>query len=65
MDFISAVELSDDYPQEQPRLVLQSIYHTLKDMPCHSIVSDYPYSPRWTADEQASRMRYDVTFVHV
>lgn len=55
--YLSIVELTDDYPQEQPKLVLQSVYHTLQDIPCHSIVGDYPYSPRWSADEQADRMR--------
>lgn len=51
------VELSDDFPQEQPLLTLQSIYHRLNGIPCHSILDNYPYSPRWNAEEQAERMR--------
>ena len=53
------VELSDDFPQEKPLLILQSIYHRIDGTPCHSIVDNYPYSPRWNADEQAERMRLE------
>lgn len=54
----SPVELSDDFPQEQPRLILRSVYHKAQGVPCQRVLTDYPYSPRWNADEKAERMRW-------
>ena len=54
------VELTDDFPKEQPSLVLRSVYHRLEGYPCQSVVADYPYSPRWNAEEKAERIRYTV-----
>ena len=51
------VELTDDFPREQPIIVLHSVYHRLEGFPCQSVVSDYPYSPRWSAEEKAERIR--------
>lgn len=51
------VNLSDGYPTDQPTLVLQSVYHRFQGIPCLSVIKDYPYSPRWNADEMAERMR--------
>lgn len=51
------VTLSDSFPSEQPLLTLQSAYHRLRGVPCLSNIQDYPYSPRWNADEMAERMR--------
>ena len=55
---LSLVELTDDFPKEQPSVVLRSVYHSLEGFPCQSVVSDYPYSPRWSAEEKAERIRY-------
>lgn len=55
--FVAMLELSDDFPQEQPRLILRSVYHKAQGVPCQRILTDYPYSPRWNADEKAERMR--------
>ena len=54
------VELTDDFPKEQPSLVLRSVYHRLEGYLCQSVVADYPYSPRWNAEEKAERIRYTV-----
>ena len=51
------VELTEDFPKEQPSLVLRSVYHCLDGLPCQSIISDYPYSPRWGSEEMAERLR--------
>lgn len=45
-------------------LTLQSVYHSLQQLPCVSVIKDYPYSPRWNADEMAERIRYIYTILH-
>lgn len=55
--FITILELSDEFPQEQPILTLLSIYHRLQGKPCQSVVNDYPYSPRWDSNQMAERLR--------
>ena len=51
------VELTDEFPQEAPLLILRSVYHRLQGLPCQCVLNDYPYSPRWNADEKAERTR--------
>jgi BRCA1-A complex subunit BRE len=55
--FVAHLELTDDFPKEQPSVVLSSVYHCMDGFPCQSIVSDYPYSPRWSTEEMAERFR--------
>ena len=54
---LSPVELSDDFPKEQPSVLLHSVYHCFDGFPCQSVISDYPYSPRWSAEEMSERIR--------
>ena len=61
---LQPVELTDEFPREQPNLVLRSIYHRLEGYPCQSVVMDYPYSPRWNAEEKAERIRYEHTIIY-
>jgi len=51
------VELTDEFPQEAPTLMLRSIYYRVQGLPCQCVLNDYPYSPRWNADETAERIR--------
>ena len=60
-----AVTLSDDFPAEQPSLVLQSVYHRIDGIPCSRYINDYPYSPRWNADEMAERIRYSISVLSI
>lgn len=56
--FLVIINVSQKFPQLQPTLVLQSIYHTRSDdTRFFRIYSDYPYSPRWSGTEMAQRMR--------
>ncbi|ELU12901.1 hypothetical protein CAPTEDRAFT_112865 [Capitella teleta] len=56
--YVLTVNLSLVFPQEQPIFVFSSVYHenSLRE-PFHKEVRDYPYSPRWSAQEMASRAR--------
>ena len=54
---LNAVELTDEFPKGQPGLVLRSVYHCMDGLPCQSVVTDYPYSPRWGSEEMAERLR--------
>ena len=54
----STVELSDSYPQEVPPLCLSSVYYKFSGRPLKCSSKDYPYSPRWDADERARRLRW-------
>ena len=38
-------------------MILRSVYHCFDGFPCQSVVSDYPYSPRWSAEEMSERTR--------
>jgi len=55
--FITLMELTDEFPQEAPTLMLRSIYYRVQGLPCQCVLNDYPYSPRWNADETAERIR--------
>lgn len=47
------------FPEKQPNLILCSMMHLTKAGKAISYVfSDYPYSPRWSPEELASRIRY-------
>lgn len=55
--FILNIRLSIAFPEEQPVFVFQSVYHTTSGKPFTDKVADYPYSPRWNANEMAERSR--------
>lgn len=51
--FVLKIELSDAFPQKQPVFtLLPASFGTYPH-----VVSDYPYSPRWSPDEMARRAR--------
>lgn len=52
-----SVELSPSFPQEAPVLTFQSIYHESEDKPYSEVHDGYPYSPRWSGSEMASRIK--------
>jgi len=46
------------FPQDKPSFKLQSIYHkTYNNQPFTRVCNDYPYSPRWDAEEMAERAK--------
>lgn len=53
-----AVELPLYFPSEHPRFTFQSVYHEVKGQPYSEVVTNFPYSPRWNADEMASRAKW-------
>ncbi|XP_033735949.1 BRISC and BRCA1-A complex member 2-like [Pecten maximus] len=55
--FLLYVELPSFFPQEPPIFTFQSIYHESKGKPYTETVSDYPYSPRWSANKMAEKAR--------
>ncbi|KAK7104836.1 BRISC and BRCA1-A complex member 2-like [Littorina saxatilis] len=55
--FIYAVELPLYFPAETPKFTFQSVYHEVKGQPYFETVGNFPYSPRWSADEMASRAK--------
>ncbi|KAB0800437.1 hypothetical protein PPYR_06177 [Photinus pyralis] len=48
--------LGDKFPQEKPKLTLNSIYYLKNDKPYSQILDAYPYSPRWKCDEIIKRL---------
>lgn len=56
--FLVHVALAKLFPQEQPELTFQSVYHTTKTGALYQVShSSYPYSPRWSGNEMAKRTR--------
>lgn len=56
--FLVHIALGQLFPQEQPDLTFQSVYHTTKSGSLYQVVhSNYPYSPRWSGIEMAKRTR--------
>jgi hypothetical protein len=60
---LDAVELTEEFPKGHPSLVLRSVYHCMDGLPCQSVVTDYPYSPRWGSEEMAERLRSYLMYV--
>ena len=53
------VDLPRLFPTQCPVFTLQSVYHeTVDGQPYSKVITDYPYSPRWTPGEMAERARY-------
>ena len=62
--FVCPVDLPRLFPAQCPVFTFQSVYHEAVDgQPYSKVVSDYPYSPRWTSREMAERARYAVTLI--
>lgn len=55
--FTFTVELSLYFPLEHPKFMFQSVYHEVKGQPYSEVIENFPYSPRWTANEMASRAK--------
>ncbi|XP_041468114.1 BRISC and BRCA1-A complex member 2-like [Lytechinus variegatus] len=56
--FILHVRIPSFFPREQPEFVFQSVYHTTSlGKPFQAVVSNYPYSPRWSGNEMAERAK--------
>ncbi|KAI0241907.1 BRISC and BRCA1-A complex member 2 [Lamellibrachia satsuma] len=56
--FLITIDLPRLFPAQCPVFVFQSVYHEAVDgQPYSKVVSDYPYSPRWTPREMAERAR--------
>lgn len=55
--FILYIELAPSFPQEAPVLTFQSIYHESKEKPYSEVHDKYPYSPRWSGPEMATRIK--------
>lgn len=55
--FTYSVELPLYFPAEQPTFLFQSVYHEVKGQPYTETINDFPYSPRWSASEMASRAK--------
>lgn len=51
------VELDENFPRNCPKFTLQSIYHERAGRVFEKVYGDYPYSPRWPADQMALRNR--------
>ncbi|EGD75537.1 hypothetical protein PTSG_06607 [Salpingoeca rosetta] len=52
------VRISSRFPEQQPTLILQSVYHDdAAGHPIRTQYSEYPYSPRWHGTELATRIR--------
>jgi len=55
--FVSHFSLPE-YPNKQPNIMLVSHSQPSKNgKPKQSVFGSYPYSPRWTVDEYAKRMK--------
>ncbi|XP_028396356.1 BRISC and BRCA1-A complex member 2-like [Dendronephthya gigantea] len=54
---ILTIEIGKDFPEEQPVFKMKSIYNIFNDEPYQAIDDRYPYSPRWSTNEMASRAR--------
>ncbi|XP_046848390.1 BRISC and BRCA1-A complex member 2-like [Xenia sp. Carnegie-2017] len=54
---IWTIEIGLEFPEEQPLFIMKSVYHCFDDKPYEAIDDNYPYSPRWGADEMARRAR--------
>lgn len=52
-----SVEIGKDFPEEQPVFKMRSIYNIFNDEPYQATDDCYPYSPRWSTNEMASRAR--------
>ncbi|KAK2150929.1 hypothetical protein LSH36_382g03000 [Paralvinella palmiformis] len=56
--FNLGIDLSSQFPSHPPTLTFQSVYHEEGGgRPYTKIIKDYPYSPRWSANEMAERLR--------
>jgi BRCA1-A complex subunit BRE len=58
---VVAISLPDGFPQLQPTIAIHSLYRPIKSrapfVKTFNHVGDFPYSPRWSADEIAERTR--------
>ncbi|XP_004347392.2 hypothetical protein CAOG_04645 [Capsaspora owczarzaki ATCC 30864] len=54
---VALLEISPRFPQEAPVLTLTCAFFDNGDQPFRKQFRDYPYSPRWSPEEMAQRMR--------
>ncbi|KAK5649325.1 hypothetical protein RI129_000354 [Pyrocoelia pectoralis] len=50
------ITLGDKFPQEKPKITLNSIYNLKNDKPYSQNLDSCPYSPRWKCDEIIKRL---------
>ncbi|PVD26678.1 hypothetical protein C0Q70_14356 [Pomacea canaliculata] len=55
--FTFTVTLPLYFPGDQPQFLFQSVYHESRGRPYFQIDKDFPYSPRWSANEMAVRAK--------
>ncbi|KAK7492296.1 hypothetical protein BaRGS_00016393 [Batillaria attramentaria] len=55
--FTFSVELPLYFPTEYPSFIFQSVYHEVKGRPFMEVITTFPYSPRWSANEMAVRAK--------
>jgi len=55
--FIAHISISMDFPAKQPSVTLSSIGNIKNNKPIIAVYNNFPYSPRWSADELARRVK--------
>jgi len=55
--FIVHISISTDFPQKQPIIILQATAMKNGSKVIQQVYDNYPYSPRWTAEEMGKRIR--------
>ncbi|XP_042206019.1 BRISC and BRCA1-A complex member 2-like isoform X2 [Homarus americanus] len=55
--FLTFITLGQLFPQQAPKIVLQSLYHNSPREPYSKEYSDQKYSPQWTPEEMVRNVR--------
>lgn len=55
--FVALFSIPSQFPDKRPIVTLSSMIHHKNGKPVQMIYDDYPYSPRWSVDEYAVRIK--------
>jgi hypothetical protein len=55
------VSIPIDFPAKQPLIILQATIQNNNGKPITTVLDNWPYSPRWPAEEIAKRARLFIT----
>ncbi|XP_071525750.1 BRISC and BRCA1-A complex member 2-like [Panulirus ornatus] len=58
--FLTLVTLSSHFPQQAPKIVLQSLYHNSPREPYSKEITDQKYNPQWSSEEMVHNIKETV-----